>query len=193
MVIELKPQLLIHGHTGLTLNYTIEAFPGLLAAFGDLHQAVLAGITDGLTLVEILHRNHLPEVLRQHPAAITAYLVTRDNFIQRVHRQHTGYWHSGGDGVEAFTSDEWATALDLLGGGAADAFVTAGNQLLHGTDHALALQIVDAGLLRHPGNAELGELRAEILNGLLERHQMLNPFKFAYYAGLAGLELTAVE
>ncbi|MCW2939899.1 MAG: Metallo-beta-lactamase superfamily protein [Actinomycetia bacterium] len=49
---ELHPRLLIHGHAGLTAAYTIEAFPGLLAAFRDLDDAVRAGITDGLTLVE---------------------------------------------------------------------------------------------------------------------------------------------
>ncbi|MFI5474596.1 hypothetical protein ACIA6D_30715 [Streptomyces cacaoi] len=27
------------------------------------------------------------------------YLVTRDNLIQRVHRQRTGYWHRQGEGI----------------------------------------------------------------------------------------------
>jgi hypothetical protein len=34
-----------------------ETFPGLLAAFRDLNDAVRTGITDGLTLVEILRLN----------------------------------------------------------------------------------------------------------------------------------------
>jgi hypothetical protein len=110
-----------------------------------------------------------------------------------VHRQNTGYWHSRGDGVDIFTPEEWAAALDLLGGGTAQAFANAVTELLHGNDHALALRIADAGLLRHPADAELTELRGQILDGLIERHQMLNPFKFAYYAGLAELHLTSVE
>jgi glyoxylase-like metal-dependent hydrolase (beta-lactamase superfamily II) len=193
LVIDLNPTLLVHGHTGLTLNFTIEAFPGLLAALKDLHKAVLGAIADGLTLAEILQRNHLPAVLREHPAAITPFLATRDNFIQRVHRQNTGYWHSRGDGVDIFTPEEWAAALDLLGGGTAQAFANAVTALLHGRDHALALRLADAGLLRHPADTELTELRGQVLDGLIERHQMLNPFKFAYYAGLADLRLTAVE
>jgi hypothetical protein len=32
-------------------------------------------------------------------------------------------------------------------------------------------------------------MRQRILHRLAERHQQLNPFKFVYYAGLAGLEL----
>jgi glyoxylase-like metal-dependent hydrolase (beta-lactamase superfamily II) len=67
LVIDLNPTLLVHGHTGLTLNFTIEAFPGLLAALEDLHETVLGAIADGLTLAEILQRNHLPAVLREHP------------------------------------------------------------------------------------------------------------------------------
>jgi glyoxylase-like metal-dependent hydrolase (beta-lactamase superfamily II) len=193
MVIDLNPNVLIHGHTGLTQNFTIEAFPGLLAALADLHVTVLGAIADGLTLVEILQRNHLPAILREHPSAITPFLATRDNFIQRIHRQNTGYWHNRGDGVDIFAPEEWAAALDLLGGGAAQAFVNAVTALLRGSDHALALRLAEAGLLRHPADVELTALRSQLLDGLLERYQMLNPFKFAYYAGLADLHLPPVE
>jgi glyoxylase-like metal-dependent hydrolase (beta-lactamase superfamily II) len=128
-VMALHPRLLIHGHAGLTETYTIEAFPGLLAAFRDLDNTVRTGITDGLTLVEILQLNQLPPVLKDHPAAVIPYLVTRDHFIQRVHRQRTGYWHPEGEGVEHFTPAELAAAADLLGGGTAAAFRTAGAEL----------------------------------------------------------------
>jgi hypothetical protein len=36
---------------------------------------------------------------------------------------------------------------------------------------------------------ELLDLRQSVLQRLVERNQLLNPVKFAYYAGLAGLEL----
>jgi glyoxylase-like metal-dependent hydrolase (beta-lactamase superfamily II) len=188
-VMALHPRLLIHGHAGLTDAYTIEAFPGLLAALRDLADVVRAGIADGLTLVEILQLNHLPKGLKDHPLAVVPYLVTRDHFIQRVHRQRTGYWHPGGEGVEHFTPTELAAATDLLGGGTAAAFAAAGAELTRRGEHALALRILDLGLLSHPGTAELGNLRQGVLLRLVERHQLLDPFKFAYYAGLAHLEL----
>jgi glyoxylase-like metal-dependent hydrolase (beta-lactamase superfamily II) len=189
-VMALRPRLLIHGHAGLTDAYTIEAFPGLLAALRDLDDVVRAGIADGLTLVEILQLNHLPKVLKDHSLAVVPYLVTRDHFIQRVHRQRTGYWHPGGEGVEHFTPAELAVAADLLGGGTAAAFAAAGAELTRRGEHALALRILDAGLLSHPGTAELVDLRQGVLLRLVERHQLLNPFKFAFYAGLADLDLT---
>jgi NAD(P)-dependent dehydrogenase (short-subunit alcohol dehydrogenase family) len=164
-VMALRPRLLIHGHAGLTDAYTIEAFPGLLAAFRDLDDAVRAGITDGLTLVEILQLNHLPEVLKDHPSAVIPYLVTRDHFIQRVHRQRTGYWHPAGEGVEHFTPAELAAAADLLGGGTTAAFHTAGAELTRRGEHALALRILDLGLLSHPGTPELLDLRQRTWRG----------------------------
>jgi glyoxylase-like metal-dependent hydrolase (beta-lactamase superfamily II) len=187
-VMALHPRLLIHGHAGLTDTYTIEAFPGLLAALRDLDDAVRAGITSGLTLAEILHLNHLPPVLKDHPSAVIPYLVTRDHFVQRIHRQRTGYWHPGGDGVEHFIPAELAAA-DLLGGGTAAAFQAAGAELTRRGEHALALRILDLGLLSHPGTPGLLDLRQGSLHRLIERHQLLNPFKFAYYAGLTNLEL----
>jgi len=190
-VMALHPRLLIHGHAGLTDAYTIEAFPGLLAALRDLDDTVRTGITSGLTLVEILHLNHLPQVLKDHPSAVIPYLVTRDHFIQRVHRQRTGYWHPRGEGVEHFTPAELAAAADLLGGGTAAAFHTAGAELTRRGEHALALRILDLGLLSHPGTPELLDLRQSVLQRLVERHQLLNPFKFAYYAGLADLKLAS--
>jgi len=188
-VLALRPRLLIHGHAGLTETYTIEAFPGLLAALRDLDETVRAAIADGLTLAGILRLNHLPAVLKDHPAAVMPYLVTRDHFIQRVHRQRTGYWHERGDGVEQFTPAELATAADLLGGGTAAAFQTAAAELTKRGEPALALRVADLGLLAHPGDRELAGLRHDALFRLAERNQLLDPFKFAYYAGLLDLEL----
>ncbi|MGW4985511.1 MBL fold metallo-hydrolase [Streptomyces mirabilis] len=192
-VIGLRPQKLIHGHTALTENYTIEAFPGLLAALRDLEQFIDTGIRDGLTLVEILQLNHMPDDLKTHPVSVMPYLVTRDNFIQRVHRQRTGYWHRQGEGIERFTSPELAAALDLLGGKSSVAFSTAGLDLARRGEHALALHIVDLGLLSHAGAPELVDLRQNLLDSLVARNQTLNPFKFMHYAARANLELAQPE
>jgi hypothetical protein len=94
----------------------------------------------------------------------------------------------GGPGDRDVWRCELAAAADLLGGTAA-AFHTAGAELSRRDEHALALRILDLGLLSHPGTLELLDLRQSILHRLVERNQLLNPFKFAYYAGLADLEL----
>jgi glyoxylase-like metal-dependent hydrolase (beta-lactamase superfamily II) len=189
----LEPRLLVHGHTGLTENFTIEAFPGLEAALRELHGQVLRGIRERRTLIEILHQNQLPDVLRAHPSAVVPFLVMRDNVVKRVYHQRTGYWKPDGEGMEHFAPEEWSAALDLLGGGKEQAFVTSARTLLGTGDHALALKLVDLGLLSHPASRSLAELRRQALGRLRERHQQLNPFKFIIYSELAGAELLPVD
>jgi glyoxylase-like metal-dependent hydrolase (beta-lactamase superfamily II) len=187
------PRVLIHGHPPLTEMFTMEAFPALEAALRDLFDMVVAAIRAGRTLAEILAVNHLPGLLRDHPAAVLPYLVIRENLSKRVHHQRTGYWKSGGEGIEHFAPAEWAAALDLLGGGREAAYADAAGQILDSGNEALALKIADYGLLNHPGSAQLTALRRVILHRLIERHQQLNPFKFIYYAGLSGLEVPPVR
>lgn len=187
---DLRPRLLIHGHPPLTENFTVEALPGLLAALRDLHTVVADDIVAGRSLTDALDRDHLPEVPRGHPAAILPYLIMRDGFIQRVHDQRTGYWKADGDGVDPVGRVQWAAALDLLAGGRAEASVTAGEELLARGEPDVALRIVDGALLSHPDDTSLAELRRRILHTLVERHQLFSPFRFAYYAGLAGLTVS---
>jgi glyoxylase-like metal-dependent hydrolase (beta-lactamase superfamily II) len=189
LIQELNPRLLIQGHPPLTELFTVETFPALEAALRDLNGIVVAAIREGRTLTEILHLNHLPLLLHDHPTAVLPYLVIRDNLIKRVYHQRTGYWKSGGEGIDHVAPADWAAALDLLGGGRQDAFTNTAGQILERGDEALALKIADYGLLAYPDSGLLTTLRQTILYRLAERHQQLNPFKFVYYAGLAGLEL----
>jgi hypothetical protein len=82
-----------------------------------------------------------------------------------------------------------AEALDLLAGGAAEAFVTAAATLAGQGDLALALEIIAPGLLRHPDGSVLAELRQAVLVRLMEQRQLLDPFGFTVYAQLTGAEL----
>lgn len=193
LVQDLRPQKLIHGHPPLTELFTIEIFAALEAALRELFAMVVTAIRDGRTLAEILHRNHLPGLLREHPAAVLPYVVIRENLIKRVHHQRTGYWKAGGEGVEHFTPAEWAAALQLLSGGRENAYTDTARQILELGNEALALKIADYGLLNYPDNSDLDALRRIILYRLAERHQQLNPFKFVYYTGLAGLEIPSAR
>jgi glyoxylase-like metal-dependent hydrolase (beta-lactamase superfamily II) len=190
---ELAPRQLIHGHTTLTENFTIEAVEGLEPALTELHTFALARIAENLPLARILDLGYLPPVLRDHPAAVVPYLVSRDTFIARLHHQRTGYWRPDGEGLEPRSQEERAEALDLLAGGQTDAFVTAAGTLADHGDLALALEILTPGLLRHPDSGELAELRQTVLVRLMEQRQLLDPFGFVVYAQLTGTELPPVQ
>jgi glyoxylase-like metal-dependent hydrolase (beta-lactamase superfamily II) len=188
-IIGLRPRQLVHGHTTLTELFTTDAVAGLLPALSELREHALAGISAGRTLIGLLDANLLPEVLREHPAAVGPYLVIRDHFLQRLHRQHTGYWQNDGQGLEPVSPAQRAAALDLLAGGKPERFAEAAEALLAQRDHALALEIATAGLARHPGAAELTQLRQQALYRLMERHQLQDPFRFLIYAEMAGTQI----
>jgi hypothetical protein len=124
LIAEIGPRVLVHGHTTLTEQFTVDAVPGLLAALTELRDQSLAGIGRGLTLTELLKANILPEVLREYPAAVGPYLITRDHFVQRLHRQHTGYWQPDGQGLEPIDAAHRAAALDLLADGQPEHFAS---------------------------------------------------------------------
>jgi len=189
---ELAPRQLIQGHTTLTENFTIEALTGLEPALTELHEFALAKIGENMPLPNILDLGYLPAVLRDHPAAVVPYLVTRDDFIARLYHQRTGYWQPDGQGLDPRSAEETAAALDLLAGEKADAFVTAAATLAGQGDLALALDILTPGLLRHPDSSELAELRQAVVIRLMEQRQLSDPFGFVFYAELAGAELPPV-
>jgi len=185
----LRPRQLVHGHTTLTELFTMDAVASLLPALSELREHALAGIRAGKTLTGLLDANLLPEALREHPAAVGPYLVIRDHFLQRLHHQQTGYWQNDGQGLEPVAPAQRAAALDLLAGGKPDRFAEAAKALLAQRDHALALEIATAGLARHPGAAELTQVRQQALYRLMERHQLQDPFRFLIYAEMADAEI----
>src|SRR6202044_3552360 len=182
----LRPRLLIHGHTTLTEQFTAEGVAGLEAALTQLHGQVLDGIRGGRTLPDILQAASLPAVLREHPTAVVPYLVIRDHFTERLHHQRTGYWQPDLAGLEPATAAEHA-------GGREEQFATAAASLIGQGDHALALQIIQPGLLRHPASTSLAGLRRTALHRLMEQYQQFDPFKFLIYAELAGAEIGPVQ
>jgi glyoxylase-like metal-dependent hydrolase (beta-lactamase superfamily II) len=190
---DLRPRVLIHGHTPLTELFTIGAINGLQAALTELHGVVLDAIRDGLALPAILDGNHLPGVLRDHPSAVGPYLVIRENFAARLYHQRTGYWQPDGQALEPLAAADRAAALDLLAGEAEEPFVNAAATLIGQGDHALALDIITPGLLRHPASAALAGLRQTALHRLMERYQQTDPFRFLIYAELAGAEIGPVR
>jgi glyoxylase-like metal-dependent hydrolase (beta-lactamase superfamily II) len=190
---QLASRQLIHGHTTLTENFTIETLTGLEPALTELHDLALARIGENMPLPNILDLGYLPALLRDHPAAVVPYLVIRDNFIARLYHQRTGYWQPDGQGLDPRSQEERAAALDLLAGETADAFAYAAATLADRGDLALALEIITPGLLRHPRSRELAELRQAVLVRLMEQRQLSDPFGFLVYAEMAGAELSPVR
>ncbi len=76
-----------------------------------------AGIAAGQTRVALQQANLVPPTLAQSPSAVhLAYLVLRENLINRLFDQGSGYWQNGLQGLDALSDAEHGAALvDYLG------------------------------------------------------------------------------
>jgi glyoxylase-like metal-dependent hydrolase (beta-lactamase superfamily II) len=192
LIRSLSPRALVHGHPPLTDLFTMEALPGFEGALREVNERTLEAISEGRTVADMLEQNWLPVSLHAHPQAVLPFLVIRDNFTQRLVHQRTGYWKPDGDGIDVLSPREWASALNLLAGGQEGAFVRSARVLLQQGDDALALKLVNLGLLSYPTSGALSDLRRRALDALRMRHQGLNPFKFIVYSEWAGADLAPV-
>ncbi|HEY5676926.1 MAG TPA: hypothetical protein VIR81_09075, partial [Myxococcales bacterium] len=178
----LGPTRLIHGHAPLTDNFTFAVLQPLAAALTVVRDATLRSIHDGRALADALGANLLPEVLRDAPDAVVPFLLMRDNAVQRIYAQHSGYWQADGAGMAVFSERDWAAALDLFG---ADAVVRVARSLNDRGDYAMALRLAAPGQRSSPA---LAAERLRALEGLRARYQF-NPFRLIVYSDLANEEL----
>ena len=185
----LHPELLIHGHTPLTENFTIRALEPLETGLRVLYRDTMSSIHDGVPLSEALGRNLVPAELERSPDAIPAFLLMRENAIKRLYHQLTGYWKTDGEGMEVFSRKEEAAALDLVAEGDPERLARAGASLNERGDFAMALRIAELGLAAHPTTSSLVAVRTRALEGLRAKYQ-LSPFKFIIYSEQARADLT---
>ena len=105
----------------------------------------------------------------------------------------------GGDGRRGVFSLDQARGLEFtdpvreqVGRDPRQQFAAAAATLIGQGDYALALKIIQPGLLRHPASSTLAGLRRTVLHRLMEQYQQFDPFKFLIYAELAGAEIGPV-
>jgi len=188
----IAPRRLIHGHPPLTRFFNVEGVPGLETALRSLYDRFLPEVQRSRPLAEMLHENYLPASLRENPKAVLPYLIVRDHFLQRLHRQNAGYWQADGDGMEPFTRADWAALIDHVGDGTDVPFVRVAEDLVGRGDAPLALTLVEMGLLRHPASEGLKRVRAKALSMLIERYNPVDPFRFIIYSQWAGAPLRPI-
>lgn len=186
-ILDLQPQALLHGHPPLTELFTVDRLPALRIALTTLIDATTTSIAAGRPLHASLRDNVLPETLRDTPEAVLPYLVLREGVIKRLYDLNTGYWQADREGVETLAPEDWARALDRLGG--ESAYVRLIEDLLDEGEAALPLQIADIALTSNPGSTKIEDLRLRCIERLRSLHQVSNPFKFIVYSETAGAEL----
>jgi glyoxylase-like metal-dependent hydrolase (beta-lactamase superfamily II) len=190
----LKPRLLLHGHQPLTAVFdSTGMLDDLRVQLVWLRAEVLREIAAGTERAAIQQANLIPPTLVESSSAVQlAYLVMRENMINRLFQQNSGYWRNGLEGLEALTSaDHGAALVDYLGMDE-ERIARAVERMMADGRHALAAETLRSAQARLRNSPRLESLRREVDLKLMEQYQAFNPFKFIVYAAEAGEGLTPV-
>jgi len=181
----LKPRLLLHGHEPLTqLFNSTDMLDELRAPVAWLRDQVLREVARGRTRAAIQQANLVAPSLEGSRASVhLAYLVMRENIINRVFDQHSGYWQNGLQGLDALTDADHGVALiDYLGLSEAQ-IAAAAQRMISDGRHELAAATLRAAKARLPSSECLSDTQRLAYLKLMEKYQAFNPFKFIIYSG----------
>ncbi len=192
---KIDPKILLHGHEPLTRLFSSMRMLGDLAgSVGWLRDQVMQAITSGQTR-EGIHRANLvaPMLERSKTDVHIAYLIMRENLINRLFDQLSGYWQNGFEGLDALTdADRGEALLDYLGLSDDDLQEASARMVGEGRLE-LAAAITQWSLAARPNSGKLREANRLALLKLMERNQELNPFKFIVYSSQAGVSTSFGE
>ncbi len=110
----------------------------------------------GTPRAAIQQANLMPPTLEASTSEVhLAYLLLRENLINRVFQQSSGYWQNGLHGLDALTdADHGAALVDYLG--LSDAQIAAAAQrMIKDGRHELAAATLKAAQARHPESPTL--------------------------------------
>ena len=181
----LKPRYLLHGHEPLTRIFTSTAMLNdLRVQLTWLRDEVLHAIKAG-TERGVIHRaNLVPPTLPSSPSEVhLAYLVIRENMINRLFQQYSGYWQNGLRGLDALTDADHGTALVDYLGLSDSQLATAAERMMKDGRHELAANYLRWGQARLANSPQLNESSRRAYLKLMEKYQEFNPFKLIIYAG----------
>ena len=180
----LAPRLLLHGHEPLTRLFGSDRMLAeLRAPLAWLREQVLHGIAGGEPRAALHQTNLMAPTLERSPSSVhLAYLVLRENLINRLFDQHSGYWQNGLQGLDTLSdADRGAALLDYLDVDESR-LVAAAKRMAADGRHELAAATLGAALARRPSSGRLREASREAHVRLMEQYQEFNPFKLILYS-----------
>jgi glyoxylase-like metal-dependent hydrolase (beta-lactamase superfamily II) len=180
----LAPRVLLHGHEPLTRVFTSTAMlddlrPHLVWLKDEILRATRAGAERGA----IHGFNLVPPTLAQSGSDVhLAYLLLRENVIDRVVDQQTGYWQNGLQGLDALTAADYGAALVGYLGVSDAQIAAAAERMIADGRHELAAAMLRWVEPRVAGDKRLAAAKRLAYLRLMEKYQEFNPFKFILYS-----------
>ncbi|WP_341675591.1 MBL fold metallo-hydrolase [Niveibacterium sp. SC-1] len=180
----LKPRLLLHGHEPLTRIFDSTAMlDDLRVQLTWLRDAAVRELDQGRTRAQIQQENLIPPTLEHSADSVhLAYLVIRENMINRIVEQHSGYWRNGLEGMDALTDADYAAALFDYLGSDESRIADAVEHMIADGRHELAATTLRWAAARLPASKRLDALHRVVYLRLMEKYQEFNPFKYIVYA-----------
>lgn len=181
----LKPRYLLHGHEPLTRLFSSTAMlDDLRIQLTWLRDEVLRAMKAGTERGMIQQANLIPPTLPNSASDVhLAYLVIRENMINRLFQQYSGYWQNGLRGLDALTDVDHGAALVDYFGLSDTQVAAAAERMMKDGRHELAANYLRWAQTRLPNSLRLNESRRLGYLKLMEKYQEFNPFKLIIYAG----------
>ena len=184
---ELHPRQLLHGHEPLTRVFSTTAMLGeVRIQLAWLRDEILRMMTEGAERGAIQQANLVPPTLSASTSNVhLAYLLMRENVINRVFQQNSGYWQNGLRGLDALTSADFGAALSNDFGLSEEQIASAAQRMIKEGKLEMAATVMRWSKTRYPGSASIEATRKLAYLKLMEKYQAFNPFKFIVYGGQA--------
>ena len=179
----LKPLHLLHGHEPLTRVFSSTAMlDDLRIQLAWLRNEVLKAMRAGAERGVIQQANLMPPTLSSSSSDVhLAYLLIRENMINRLFQQNSGYWQNGLHGLDALTDADYGAALVDYLGLSDKQIVSAAERMIKDGKHELSAAILRWAHTRSPESTALSASRRLAYLKLMEKYQEFNPFKFIVY------------
>lgn len=193
LVARQHPRLVLHGHEPLTRVFTPEVMMRLRAPLAWLRASVLEAVRRGDERGLIQQRNLIPPGMLDEPSAVQlAYLVLRENVINRLYDRHVGYWQPDLQGMDALAARDYGAVFTRYLGVDDRALAQAARHMIGDGRYELAARVLQWVSTVRALDDEEAKLRRLAYVKLVEKYQEFNPFKLIVYAGEAGLALPPV-
>jgi len=192
---DLKPDQLLHGHEPLTRIFNSTAtLDCLRPQLIWLQAEVLKEILQGTERSGIHAANLVPAGLRDCRSDVhLAYLVLRENVIDRLVSQNSGYWQNGRQGLDALSDADFGDALGSYFGLSDSAIAAAADRMVSDGRLELAARILRWGQARYPDSQRFATAREATYLKLMDKYQQFNPFKVIIYANAIRYSLPRID
>jgi len=179
----LAPRHILHGHAPLTrIFHDVATLQQTARQIGWLQKRVEELITAGLGRTEIHARNLIPPDLTETPNAQLPLLLMRENLIDRLYAQRTGYWGTGLEGIDALSDKQLGAVFQRYLGLSDQKMADAIDRMLDQGDLDLAARVVTQSLAQYPDSVSLASVRRRVFSRLREKYQEFDPFRFIVYS-----------